>query len=589
MRQDWITVGLLLLHRRLGGAALLAAALVAAPLGATTISVTSTQDALSNNGLCTLREAVIAANTNAPSGGVSGECPSGSSGVADTIVLPAGTFTLTRSGSESPFSLEAAIGDLDITQSVAIQGQGTAATTVSAAGLGARVFHVGGPTTAVSFANLRITGGLSTGNGGGIYFDEGVSMSATHITITGNQAIQGGGLWVTSSADLTIADATISGNTASDGGGGGVNWSSCLACGNTLSISGSLIEGNQSIGFFPGGGGIRADGSVFTLINTTIADNRSQDAGGGLWVSEAAFSTTGSTISGNHTDDDGGGIYFDFPSASAVNNCTISGNSAGGEGGGVAILSNDPVTFKHATIADNTAPSGSAIGDGDNITLANTIVAGTCAGTPATSLGGNVESPGDNCGLHQAADQVAVTAGQLALAALAGNGGTTSTHLPAPGSVAVNTARAVNCLPTDQRGVARPVGAACDKGAVEVEASSQTCTADQDTLCLSGGRFKVEATYATPSSGSGIARTVGLTGDTGYLWFFNAANVEAVVKVLNACGVNGRYWVFAGGLTDVQVEIAVTDTKTGAVKRYTNPQGTVWRTITDTSAFATCP
>lgn len=580
-----------LLPGRRAVTALIVVTVAGTPLAAATITVTSTQDALANNGVCTLREAIIAANTNAPSGGTPGECPSGSSGVADTIVLPAGTFPLTLSGSESSSSLNAAIGDLDITQSVTIKGQGKTASTVSATGLGARVFHVGGPTVAVSFLDLGIAAGLSTGDGGGIYFDEGVAMSVTRVALTGNQAVEGGGLWATSSADVTIADSTITGNTASDGGGGGVNWSNCSGCGNTLSISASAIEGNQSIGFFPGGGGVLADGSIFTLTNTTIADNSSQDSGGGMWVSEATFAASGSTISGNHTDEDGGGIYFDFPSASSVTNCTISGNSASGEGGGIAILSNDPVTFKHVTIAANTASAGSAIGDGDNITLGNSIVAGACAGTPATSLGGNVESPGDNCGLHQTADQVAVTAGQLALGPLAGNGGTTSTHLPATGSVAINTARAVNCLPTDQRGVARPIGSACDKGAVEVDPTpnGQTCSADQDTLCLSNARFKVEATYATPTSGSGVAHAVALTGDTGYLWFFNAANVEAVVKVLNACGVNNRYWVFAGGLTDVHVEITVTDTTTGAVKRYTNPQGTVWRTITDTNAFATCP
>jgi hypothetical protein len=65
--------------------------------------------------------------------------------------------------------------------------------------------------------------------------------------------------------------------------------------------------------------------------------------------------------------------------------------------------------------------------------------------------------------------------------------------------------------------------------------------------------------------------------------------VEAVVKVLNACTFNQKFWVFAGGLTNVQVTLTVTDTKTGTVRIYNNPQGAAFQPIQDTSAFATCP
>jgi hypothetical protein len=114
------------------------------------------------------------------------------------------------------------------------------------------------------------------------------------------------------------------------------------------------------------------------------------------------------------------------------------------------------------------------------------------------------------------------------------------------------------------------------------------CVADADTLCLNADRFKVEATFDTGSQ-SGVAQVVELTQDTGYFWFFGASNVEAVVKVLNACAFNNRYWVFAGGLTDVRTIITVTDTQTGTVKTYENPQGTPFQPIQDTGAFATCP
>ena len=114
------------------------------------------------------------------------------------------------------------------------------------------------------------------------------------------------------------------------------------------------------------------------------------------------------------------------------------------------------------------------------------------------------------------------------------------------------------------------------------------CAPNATTLCLSDDRFKVQATWQSTSS-SGTANVVELTPDTGYLWFFSSTNVEAMVKIINGCGLNSRYWVFAAGLTDTRVQITVTDTKTGSVKTYTNPLGTAFAPIQDTSAFATCP
>jgi hypothetical protein len=99
----------------------------------------------------------------------------------------------------------------------------------------------------------------------------------------------------------------------------------------------------------------------------------------------------------------------------------------------------------------------------------------------------------------------------------------------------------------------------------------------------------VEAQWTLPNGDSGAGRAVPLTSDTGYFWFFDSANVEMVIKVLNGCGANNRYWVFAGGLTDVRIRITVTDTLRGVTKQYNNPQGTAFQPIQDTGAFATCP
>jgi uncharacterized protein YfaP (DUF2135 family) len=116
----------------------------------------------------------------------------------------------------------------------------------------------------------------------------------------------------------------------------------------------------------------------------------------------------------------------------------------------------------------------------------------------------------------------------------------------------------------------------------------EACTSTATTICLGDNRFAVSATWRTTNGQTGSAQATRLTSDTGYFSFFNASNVEAVVKVLNSCSFNSRFWVFAAGLTDVNVVLTVRDTVTGTVKTYTNPLGTAFQPIQDTSAFATC-
>lgn len=126
---------------------------------------------------------------------------------------------------------------------------------------------------------------------------------------------------------------------------------------------------------------------------------------------------------------------------------------------------------------------------------------------------------------------------------------------------------------------------------VRVDVASATgCLSDATTLCLNDGRFQVTAQWRTPDGTSGKGQAVPLASDSGYFWFFGPGNVELVVKALNACTqATPRYWVFASGLTDVAVDLVVTDTKTNTTKTYTNPLGRAFAPIQDTNAFATCP
>lgn len=116
------------------------------------------------------------------------------------------------------------------------------------------------------------------------------------------------------------------------------------------------------------------------------------------------------------------------------------------------------------------------------------------------------------------------------------------------------------------------------------------CQPSDTRLCLRDGRFAVEATWRAPSGLTGAARaTDARTGDAGLLWFFRDSNWEMQVKVLDGCAVNGRYWVFAAGTTNVEYDLTVTDLSTGQQASYHNPLGTTAVTVTDTGALATCP
>ena len=124
---------------------------------------------------------------------------------------------------------------------------------------------------------------------------------------------------------------------------------------------------------------------------------------------------------------------------------------------------------------------------------------------------------------------------------------------------------------------------------VTVSPSASTCATAPETLCLSDDRFKVSVVWQKSDATQGFGTGVSLTSDSGYFWFFDDTNIEAVVKVLNGCATNGHYWVFAAGLTDVSVTLYVLDTRSGTLQRYANPLGQAFQPIQDTSAFATCP
>jgi hypothetical protein len=114
------------------------------------------------------------------------------------------------------------------------------------------------------------------------------------------------------------------------------------------------------------------------------------------------------------------------------------------------------------------------------------------------------------------------------------------------------------------------------------------CVPSPTAACVAN-RFKIEVTYdATPNNGSGPANVVLESVESVKFTFFDPTNIEMILKVLDACAFNQRWWVFAGGLTDVGVAIKVTDTATGAFNNYSSAKGHLFQTFADTSAF-NCP
>ena len=121
--------------------------------------------------------------------------------------------------------------------------------------------------------------------------------------------------------------------------------------------------------------------------------------------------------------------------------------------------------------------------------------------------------------------------------------------------------------------------------------STGDCSRDGDTACLGLGRFEVEVEWETAEA-TGRARLMTFGGqraesaDSSFWWFFDPANYELGLKVLDGCAVNGRYWVFSSGLTNQGWTATIRDGKTGAVKAYSSALGQLSPPFADTQAFA---
>ncbi len=124
------------------------------------------------------------------------------------------------------------------------------------------------------------------------------------------------------------------------------------------------------------------------------------------------------------------------------------------------------------------------------------------------------------------------------------------------------------------------------------------CTESATNVCLQSGRFKVEGrvSYRDHKTGNYVdnqkakvkkAMLNGTNKTSSLFYFFNETNPELLIKVVNACGVNGKYWVFGSAATDLDYSVIVTDNATGVtLPYYRNARDPL---INDTGAFPCHP
>ena len=384
------------------------AIVTAAPAEARDIFVTTTADGISNNGNCTLREAIKAANTNA----AVDACAAGQTWPVDVIVLSDSVtpYRLTVAGPDD------ATGDLDVYSWLDIAG---APSTIDATGLGGRILELrAGAVVKLLGVDLR-GGDAGAFHGGGAYVGGGAQLIAFGSSIRGNRASLGSGIAATSGATVKLQSSDVSNNAAS----------------HAIYLSSSTLE----------------------LVDSTVADNQ----GAGVTASASVVSMVSSTISGNTAS----GLQAAGSSSVTLRNVTVSGNGRLDlpRGGGLLIQSPATASLYYSTVAGNEAMTGGGVNVTGSLTLKGSILGANRAAfsnpdcysesATMTTQGFNLIHRED-CGLVPAAtDRVGL---DPKLDALADWGGSTRTRRLLLGSVALDNGDPADFPSFDQRAEGRP-------------------------------------------------------------------------------------------------------------------------------------
>ena len=201
---------------------------------AANITVAAGEVAISSNGLCSLREAIVNANADAAT---HADCTAGSA--ADVIILAAGTYSVANSYA----SYSGGTGLPQITSTITIEGNGA---TIDRSGAAVyRLFAVSS-TGNLTLNDLMLTDGAMTSDvGGGAIYNDGGTLTINDSFLSGHNATnsQGGGAIRSNGGTVTINNSTLSGNQSGNSGGGGAIYA---ANGATLTINDSTLGGNSA-------------------------------------------------------------------------------------------------------------------------------------------------------------------------------------------------------------------------------------------------------------------------------------------------------------------------------------------------------
>ncbi len=371
-----------------------------------------------------------------------------------------------------------------------------------------------------SLTNVIFSGNSANGSGGGMANFNASSPALSNVTFYGNSAYSGGGL-CNESGSPTLTDVTFSDNSAS--WGGGMN----NRDGSSPALIRVAFSGNSASQY---GGGMYNDSSSPTLSDVVFSGNSAtlygSSHGGGMYNKAANPTLDSVTFSGNSSNSEGGGMSNWNGSSPTLSNVTFSGNSAEFSGGGMENKGSSP-TLSNVTFSANLAYSvgGGMYNDGAGAhpTLTNVILWADLAGINGSEISNNFSNPTitdsvvkGGCPAGSTCSNV-ITSDPM-LGPLADNGGFTRTHALLPGSSAVD-AGGVNstCEDTDQRGVTRPQGTACDIGAYEVLAVDMGVSkgASSDVVTAGSGAgnlvYTVTVTNNGPNDATGFAVSESLT------------------------------------------------------------------------------
>ena len=323
---------------------------------------------------------------------------------------------------------------------------------------GGGIYNGGGGTLQLN--NSIVQYNIADRDCGGIC-DYGVSVTVNGSTIMSNTAQTGvvGGLG-TNGVVVTLTNSIVMSNTAAGDGGGLYN--NKLMTLIHVSVIGNIANpGGQN----RGGGGLYNNAGSATISDSTFSGNQARggEDGGGISIASGSTARLMNVTLSNNSAIRGGGI--DSAGTLTLTNVTLSGNSALASGGG-GVANAGTATLTNVTFSGNAANAAGGILNQGTATLTNTIVAASqnspnCEGFAS---GGSFNLSDDgSCGFGSGRDNV----NNLMLAPLGNYGGPTLTHIPRLGSFAIDRGTNAGCTAFDQRGQPRPVGLACDVGAVE--------------------------------------------------------------------------------------------------------------------------